>query len=334
MTNNNDNAPVTAAEWAQRMERGAMDEEAMHAFEAWLSASPTNGEDFQDAQSAWMATIVPDDALEAVLALAPDPIPEPKPLLKWLTRLQALWSDIPFQPHGIYASAVLLFAIGVAYVGALPRGHGPLEVVVTGIGQSQSLALPDGSVIELNTRTRLGYAYSSTSRTVELYEGEAFFDVEPDRDRPFEIAVGGSVVRVLGTSFNVKFVNDRFELAVTEGLVTVETANRSEGFQVTQGGYVQTGAAGQVLIRDRDPWLEMAWREGAIAFENESLRDVLDELDRYFQESLSVSEQYSGERFTGVIFINDVHEALEQLSAISSTEIKLDATGDITIRDD
>lgn len=331
MINNDNKTHNIAARWVQRMETEVLQQEGLEELEAWLAISPRNSEAFRAAQEAWSNTAIAESELEAVLALAPNhDHSKPKSWHTWMARWQALLATAQGGARWMYASAVFTIALCISFVFLMPRGSDHLSVVATQTGQSLSHVLPDRSVVELNTKTRLGYGYSPKRRTIELYEGEAFFDVEPDYQRPFEIAVGPGSVRVLGTSFNLKYVNDRFELAVQEGQVSVELPGDKKSYQVSAGGYFTYGPAGMIRNEMRDPGLELAWREGALAFENETLRDVLSELDRYFDESLSVPEQYGGERLTGVIFIDDLNQALEQLSAISSREITLDAASTST----
>lgn len=73
------------------------------------------------------------------------------------------------------------------------------------IGTEYSLVLSDGTRVCLNSQSRLTYpvVFDSKERVVEL-EGEAYFDVEEDAERPFLIKIKDAAVKVLGTSFNVK----------------------------------------------------------------------------------------------------------------------------------
>src|SRR5690606_37958963 len=72
-------------------------------------------------------------------------------------------------------------------------------VHATGIGEQRSLALADGSRIELNARSRIKIRYTDQQRRVELLEGQAFFDIASDKNRPFIVDTGGSSIRAVGT---------------------------------------------------------------------------------------------------------------------------------------
>ncbi len=82
--------------------------------------------------------------------------------------------------------------------------------------------LPDGSVITLNTHSSICFPekFSGRKRSVQL-EGEAFFNIKPDKERPFDITVDDVHIKVVGTSFNVKNTEEQTEVIVETGIVTV-----------------------------------------------------------------------------------------------------------------
>ncbi len=82
--------------------------------------------------------------------------------------------------------------------------------------------LPDGSVVTLNKRSSLSYpeTFKGDLRSVKL-EGEAFFNITPNKSKPFVIDANGTMVKVVGTSFNVKMTNDKTEVIVETGVVEV-----------------------------------------------------------------------------------------------------------------
>jgi transmembrane sensor len=86
--------------------------------------------------------------------------------------------------------------------------------------------LPDGSVVTLNKHSSLVYAkdFNETKRDV-LLKGEAFFNVAPNKQKPFEIKVGEVNVHVVGTSFNVKEELSQTEVIVETGIVKVSVAD-------------------------------------------------------------------------------------------------------------
>lgn len=87
--------------------------------------------------------------------------------------------------------------------------------------------LPDGSIIVLNKHSSISYkkSFSKTNREISL-QGEAFFNVKPDKKNPFQIATGNNVqIDVVGTSFNVNEQTDFTQIVVKTGIVTVQKGN-------------------------------------------------------------------------------------------------------------
>lgn len=82
--------------------------------------------------------------------------------------------------------------------------------------------LPDGSIVTLNKNSSISYpkAFKGNTRNITL-EGEAFFNVTPDKSKPFIIKVDDVSVRVVGTSFNIKNTKAKTEVIVETGIVEV-----------------------------------------------------------------------------------------------------------------
>ena len=104
--------------------------------------------------------------------------------------------------------------------------------------------LPDGSLVTLNKHSSLSYPedFGSNTREVTL-EGEAFFNVTPDRSKPFVIKANEASVRVVGTSFNVSSTDERTEVVVETGIVEVLKKEHSVKLNPDEKG---------VVLKDRD----------------------------------------------------------------------------------
>src|SRR5205823_2531257 len=88
----------------------------------------------------------------------------------------------------------------------------------------RSIALPDGSLIELNARSSVRVRFTSNERAVELFEGQALFRVAKDPARPFIVSSDGKRVRAVGTQFDVYRKKASTTVTVLEGRVTVGRA--------------------------------------------------------------------------------------------------------------
>lgn len=317
---------VIAAEWVRRMEHADLSEADWSDFEAWLEASEGHRTAFAVAQDAWTSTYVDANSINEVLALAPEVEHLAAKHQASFWRASWLKTKIPgrgFAIGGLFAS---MAAILIVFTMNTDTSFQEASFVVaqTTHGGSETVNLADGSVIELNTSTSISYRYTDQKREVRLIEGEAFFDVEKDPQRQFEIAVGPNLVTVIGTSFNLKYYGDALNLAVVEGIVNLTLEDAVSSLGVAEGERVIIQPTGQVVRGTSNSSLAMAWRNGAIAFENQTLPSILRDIDRYFPEQLEAGDLEGSEVYTGLIYVDDLDEVLNQLSSISETEINFD----------
>ena len=182
---------------------------------------------------------------------------------------------------------------------------------VTRTGEQKSVTLPDGSVVNLNTNTRLLVSYAANSRDLQLLSGEAYFAVAKDAARPFNVASGNRVVTVLGTEFNLRKWPDRLALAVTEGVVALHEGrderlvsarilpvsgsepvhlDAQEPYRVKAGMVAEVNEASGQLLAYADPNLakKLSWRDGVLRFEAASLSAVVEELNRYSAKQIVI----------------------------------------------
>jgi transmembrane sensor len=122
----------------------------------------------------------------------------------------------------VAASVILITGLGIAAYFLINNRKGPKEMLAQTNENVLTDTLPDGSVITLNKRSAVSYPskFKSDSRTVAL-KGEAFFNITPDKKKPFIISVNDVEVTVVGTSFNIKSENGNTEVVVETGIVQV-----------------------------------------------------------------------------------------------------------------
>jgi transmembrane sensor len=202
---------------------------------------------------------------------------------------------------------------------APPAEPVPQREVVTVRGEQRSLALEDGSVMQVNTDSAVSYAFSATERRVELQRGEAFFDVKRDPSRPFIVKAGASEVQVVGTQFSVRRAADRTDVVVTEGRVNVVPnagflASLMPKVELTPGHRLRLARDNQLKVSAVDAAQATAWRTGSIAFDNTSLEEVVAEVNRYASTQVVVEDPRLKARvLSGRVRIGDLETFLSLL---------------------
>jgi transmembrane sensor len=174
----------------------------------------------------------------------------------------------------------------------------------TAVGGLESVPMPDGSQITLNTNSEIRLLLTSTQRHVELQHGEAYFEVEKDPTRPFVVSAGDQRVVAVGTKFSVRRDADDLRVLVTEGKVRIEPVEKGPGRAAeVEAGSVAESAGNGVLVRAKSPAeLEqsLSWRTGYLVFRATSLADAVAEFNRYNVRQLVIDDAYvAGLRIEG-----------------------------------
>jgi transmembrane sensor len=239
-----------------------------------------------------------------------------------------------------YAAALLLGGGVVALI--LQAGRGDV-VYSTALGEQRIVALADGSVLMLNTDSRVRVALKAHQRDIDLLRGEGRFQVAKDPTRPFVVRTNGAEVRALGTIFNVRFDSGRTQVAVIEGQVVVRSTGTVGSAADTRQHDVRTSGAGAVLrqvvlaageravaaadavaVGVGQP-LEsaIAWTERKLVFRDATLGSVIDEFNRYRLHPLRLDDAELGSlRISGVFAIEDPEALLIYLKGFEKIDIR------------
>ncbi|NML20915.1 iron dicitrate transport regulator FecR [Pseudoflavitalea sp. G-6-1-2] len=131
----------------------------------------------------------------------------------------------------VAASIIMLLGVaGLLFYILVPfkSNHSGNAVVVATTTASKAETLSDGSIVTLNKNSAISFekGFTDDKRVVSL-KGEAFFQIQPDKSKPFIVTVNDVTITVLGTSFNVKSINGKTEVIVESGMVKVDRANQS-----------------------------------------------------------------------------------------------------------
>ncbi|WP_170148119.1 FecR family protein [Marinoscillum furvescens] len=191
-------------------------------------------------------------------------------------------------PQTMAAAALwLLFVAGFLYrfYGQEPVTH----TLISKRGAVESFVLPDSTRIWLNAGSSLSYTdqFGDYSRHVTL-EGEAFFDVTHNPNKPFVIATSAFETKVVGTSFNISaYPGENTSVTVASGKVKVqyESGEHHEHKYLTPGqSIVHYADVDEVALHTVEKEVYAAWRSDKLIFDQQSLRAVFSTLERRFDK--------------------------------------------------
>lgn len=307
-----------AADWWVRLRATDLPERILLEWSEWLEADPRHAEAFARVsalaeEAAGMPPSMRERFLQRYVPVAATPRSPRARLVRVAATLAALvvlgagafllWRPLPGVSAGHYASE--------------RAGH-------------RDIALPDGSRIEMGGATSVTARYGRDERAIDLDAGEAFFQVA-HAERPFVVNAGPLRIRDLGTAFNVRRTGDRVTVAVTEGRVRVSpsAANGEDGtVELGAGREVSFDPATQAMrIVDVDPATATAWRAHRLAFVDEPLSSVVDNINRYSARPIRIADPSLGRlTFTGTVQVDTIDSWVSALPRVFP--LRVDAYAD------
>jgi len=218
------------------------------------------------------------------------------------------------------AAVVLLTMTCVMYFvqnKAIKEEHPWLSVIVPA-GQRANVLLPDGTTVWLNARTQLRYpgVFTGDKREVEL-NGEAYFEVSPDKEKPFCVQTDKCEIEVLGTKFNVDAYSDSedFYAALMEGSVRVTDKSESSNTLILQPDYLTTFRNGVLTAEKITDYDYYRWRDGLVCFRELGFVELMHRFEKCYGIRIMINNPKLAEyAFTGKFRISDgVDNALRVL---------------------
>ncbi len=276
-----------AANWVIRLRSPELSMAEKQDFSHWLNRSEQHVRAFDDMAATWdtlgAVTHVPELAQQLDHRTDTSPQATANPQATVSTRGWS-WNLLSWQSGAALACCAALFAIALR-LAPIPT---PIDtqIYTTAAGEQKDITLADGSVVSLNTQSTLTVSFTDEQRNLALESGEAYFQVAPNKQRPFVVEVGRGTVTAVGTAFNIYRQQRQTDVVVTEGIVQMREHHspsnpmpQSERLIANQqASFDQRGLSG---ISTAHPEQSLAWREQTLVFEQLPLPQALAELNRY-----------------------------------------------------
>lgn len=283
-----------ASRWATRLDHGQPSDQDRAELQAWLAQDPGN-----EAALAQYRRLSASLSHQVPFLADPDDVERLK--ASFQARRRALRLGRASVLVAVFASLLM--------AGFWLRP----ESIRTGLGERRTLALADGSRLELNARTELELDFGRQERRVRLRQGEAIFSVASDAARPFFVETTAGVIRVTGTIFNVRCTaSGAAEVLVLKGHVQVSPASAAGPPALPESvsaGQLAVASPAGFTLRQLPPDLAQQaidWRLGQVAFEAEPLAEALARFAPYSSRRIHVEPGAAGLRVGGRYSLDDL----------------------------
>ena len=289
---------------------GTASQQQEEQLQQWIEASPANREEYETYTRIWE---------ESGASLRAHPFDTNAAWLKVERRLSPGLSHPNKPTHAGRSTVIFLKRLAVAASLILLVGTGyylltkSSSTQTIASEQNKSVVLPDGSVVTLRKGSSLIYGrqFNQHERTVQL-DGEAFFQVAHNEQRPFLVLTPQVQVRVTGTSFLVRSGQAMEEVMVASGKVMVTDRKKKNGLQLVAGqrAILHSNQLEQMVLTDSN---YIAWKTGVLNFSNASLAKVLEDIEQYYAVPVKAGGPDSAALKQTTITVHFENQPLEQV---------------------
>ncbi len=202
-----------------------------------------------------------------------------------------------------------------------------INQVIVPYGKSSEITLADGTHIWLNSGSQLSYPPKFDDKSREVYlSGEAFFEVAPDKTKPFYVNTSEFKIRVLGTKFNVSAYKEdqTIQTVLLEGKVSAgRNSFLAKNTELEPGERLVYNKNNEETKKDKvDVNLYASWINGYLIFENEPTPLVLKKLERYYNQRIIFGERLGQITFSGKLDLKEnIRDVLENISFASQVKV-------------
>lgn len=297
MNQSNQRSDLTAAEWAVRLNERSLSVDEQTELDRWLDADSRHRGALLRARAAWADL----DRLAALSGRSESTTAN--------DRQRAAAPPVLRNRRRFIATAASTVFLGVAGAWWVWRSD---QTYVSQLGEVRRVTLSDGSRMVLNTATEVTVRFDKARREVELAAGEGLFQIAKDPGRPFIVRAGSVSVRAVGTVFTVRALDERVDVIVTEGIVDLVDESLPGGRLLRRvaanqhASVMETRQVEVQSIRADEAERRLAWRDGMVEFDGETLETAVAEINRHNRRHIVVDDSGLASRpVVGLFRAND-----------------------------
>lgn len=345
-----------ASRWVVLLSKRPLTDDEVSAFRRWIDTSPEHELEFRAAEAAWNNVPLAGSMDDIKDLMAPTPYQQFHSAFYdfrlWvkagLSRPQG-WAALGGAAAATAALALFVFNPGA--VGAISYSIEDSMAAARGVerpihtsetAEIRNVTLDDGSVVTLGADSEIKVVFSQDERRIRLTAGEAFFDVTSDAQRPFIVEAENTLVRVVGTRFDVGLGSEAIDVAVEEGIVQVIQPRSVRGrirdedvrHVLTAGQHVSSEKSGIVQpVKSMEPEKVAAWRTGELIWVDTPIKDIVSDLDRYAAYDIRISNESASEIKTTLGYhADEIDGVITFLAENFDLEVFRAPTGDVELR--
>ncbi|MBU3020672.1 FecR domain-containing protein [Aestuariibacter sp. A3R04] len=307
MTDIDDEVYDEAAQWLELMSRHKLDSLTQRRFQKWLKQSIEHKKVFESMVDTWSAP-----ELETGL--------KQQGRAKWQP-VDSIFSKVPKQWLAITVPSVAMSAIFVfMLLNTIMSGQveDSLNLQLrTQVAETRDVLLEDGTEINIAPQSNLRVNLSDTKRDINLIDGQAYFDVARDTERPFVVSVGNASVTALGTEFNIDKGAGITDVTVYEGIVEIRDAMTGLSRLVKAAEKVRIFAEDFAPVEQFQLAKRVDWRSGWVELDNDSLQFLIERLNRYRNTAIIIKHASLKElAVSGRFRLDDSKQVLAMLEEV------------------
>lgn len=295
-----------AALWAVKMAERSLTDDEERAMAAWREADPQHADALIQAQQLWLmlgtlprATPTAREADGPSATVVPLPVPP-------AASVRPRWRSWATAAVVVLASLPVLLMLPDAWL----RWQADYY---TAAGEIRQVTLPDGSRVDLDSRSAIELHFNAGERRVTLLSGNAWFTVAPlssRETRPFRVEANGGVTQALGTQFSVDLDGSGADVAVHEHSVRVSYKGQSLVLDEQQGARY---ADNRLTRRPVSP-AQFAWRRGWLIIDGLPVGEAVAQINRYqSQRVIVVNPALRKRTVSGAFALKEPERAVETL---------------------
>ncbi|MDN5200383.1 FecR domain-containing protein [Fulvivirgaceae bacterium BMA10] len=227
----------------------------------------------------------------------------------------------------IAAVLIIGLILGIAYRLIVLEGTSVVyKTHQTQASEKQAVTLMDGTKVWLNENSTIHFPeiFEQDRRLVKL-EGEGYFEVQRDVERPFIVQLGDIEVAVLGTSFNINQNNpENVKVTVSSGKVAVYTENKNQYVELAKEEIGVYDKQGDELNEGKNTDLNfLSWKTGVLIFKRASMGQIVKDLERHYKLEITCAAEIRQKfTFNGTFDNQPIENVLEVLEAVLDVNIE------------